>query len=148
VPPGPVAAVLFWLILFAACVARELSVAFERPVPGNRDFCGLLLGDRVAAAGSLPRSQMLADFLKASLEVRSDCGPAREQGHCAASRASPDSQLRKWWAARRGGTVALSAKRPEPTPTRTFVAHQARWQSGIVGKAVLLVRVGQRRLTH
>jgi hypothetical protein len=50
---------IFWLIRFVASAARELCAASKRPVPGNRNFRGLLLGDRVAAAGSLPRSQMV-----------------------------------------------------------------------------------------
>ncbi len=108
--------------------------------------------DRVTVAGSLARPALLADFLKASLEVRSGCGFGARAG--ALRRKSGFSWQSTPEVVGRQAPVALwqSAKRPEPTPTRTFDERLSRparrGRTVAVGKAVLLIRVGQWRLTH
>ncbi len=90
------------------------------------------MSDRVTVAGSLSRPALLADFLKASLEVRSDCGFGARAGALSrmsglSGQSTPEVVGRQ---ARSHCGMRHSAKRPEPTPTRTIVARQARSHCG------------------
>jgi hypothetical protein len=112
-------------------------------------LAGPWMSDRVNG-GRVPGQANVTKLTSSRHPLRSGAtaGLAREQGHCAASRASPRSRHRKRWVARRGRTHCGSQK-GGPSPLRFGCSWPARRGCTVaVGKAVLLIRVGQRRLTH
>ena len=79
---------------------------------------------------------VVADFLKASLEVLRHRGPAGG-GMDPARRAFPDGSSRKWRVAGHSPRAAL--QRPWPTPTQTFGPAPSVGQRARPDEAVLLM---------
>ncbi len=107
--------------------------------------CGLLLMIVSLRLGPGPGRDS-TDFLKASLEVRCDCGPAGE-GH-----GPPFALPFRTVVAGSGGSLAFAQGQPGSGPSSFLLGRS--WPAQRIGpralsvEAVLLVRVGQRRLTH
>jgi hypothetical protein len=99
--------------------------------------CGLLLMIVSLRLGPGPGRDS-ADFLKASLEVQCNCGPAGE-GH--ARHGPPFARPFRTVIAGSGGSLGICPgaawQRPEPTPTQTFVARPAHRPRGTVGRGGL-----------
>ena len=79
---------------------------------------------------------VIADFLKASLEVQRHRGPAGG-GMDPARQAFPDGHRRKWRVAGLRPGAALQG--PWPTPTRTFGPVPTVGPKALAGRAVLLI---------
>ena len=88
-----------------------------------------------------------ADFLKASLEVRYDCGPASEEYGPRSPGYSGQSVLEvvgRWACIAPGRLIATQ----DHSYSDVHGPHSAFGPGARSVEAVLLVRVGQRRLTH
>ena len=113
----------------------RLGVVVKRPAPGCHNPYGLLLKIVSLRLGPCP-SRDSADFLKASLEVRCDCGPAGE-GH-----GPPFARPFRTGSAGSGGSLGVYSPRApgsDPSPLllgRSWPAQRIR-PRGAVGRGGL-----------